>query len=72
MLTKKIWQDFHDDLTNSYMGCYIFSNQSMAKQLLLSILLTPVILLLDILFLPLELIYLLLLKIIKKIRLNRY
>lgn len=72
MLTKKIWQDFNDDLTNSYMGCYIFSDQSMAKQLLLSILLTPVILLFDILFLPFELISLWSLQIIKKMRSNRY
>lgn len=54
------------------MGCYVFSDQSMAQQLLLSFLLTPIILLLDILFLPFELISLWSLEIIKRMRSNRY
>lgn len=69
MLIKQLWKEFKADFKyqNAY-GKYGYSNEKIVNTLLLSIFLTPSCLFLDILFSPLELIYLLLLKIIKKKR----
>jgi hypothetical protein len=69
MLIKQLWKEFKADFEyqNAY-GKYGYSNKEIVNILLLSIFLTPFCLFLDILFSPLELIYLLLLKIIKKKR----
>lgn len=69
MLIKQLWKEFKADFEcqNAY-GKYWYSNKEIVNILLLSIFLTPFCLFFDILFFPLELIYLLLLKIIKKKR----
>lgn len=69
MLIKQLWKEFKTDFEyqNAY-GKYGYSNKEMVNILLLSIFLTPFCLFLDILFFPLELIYLSLLKIIEKKR----
>lgn len=69
MLIKQLWKEFKADFEyqNAY-GKYGYSNKEIVSILLLSIFLTPFCLFIDILFFPLELIYLLLLKIIEKKR----
>lgn len=69
MLIKQLWKEFKADFEyqNAY-GKYRYSNKEIVSILLLSIFLTPFCLFIDILFSPLELIYLLLLKIIEKKR----
>lgn len=69
MLIKQLWKEFKADFEcqNAY-GKYGYSNKEIVNILLLSIFLTPFCLFLDILFSPLELIYLSLLKIIEKKR----
>lgn len=69
MLIKQLWKKFKADFEyqNAY-GKYRYSNKEIVNILLLSIFLTPFYLFIDILFSPLELIYLLLLKIIEKKR----
>ncbi len=69
MLIKQLWKEFKVDFKyQNACGKYGYSNEKIVNILLLSIFLTPSCLFLDILFSPLELIYLLLLKIIKKKR----
>lgn len=63
MGTKNIWESFTDEYQNSY-----YCNTTIAKNLLINIVLTPFAILLDIIFLPIEIIYLITLKIINKIR----
>ena len=67
MLIKQLWKEFKTNFDNAY-GKYGYSNKEIVNILLLSIFLTPFCLFLDILFSPLELIYLSLLKIIEKKR----
>ena len=69
MLIKQLWKEFKADFKyQDAYGKYFYSSKEMVIILLLSIFLTPFCLFFDILFSPLELIYLLLLKIIKKKR----
>lgn len=71
MLIKQLWKELGIETDFEYQnayGKYRYSNKKIVNILLLSIFLTPFCLFLDILFFPLELIYLLLLKIIKKKR----
>ena len=69
MLIKQLWKEFKTNFEyqNAY-GKYGYSNKEIVNILLLSIFLTPFCLFFDILFSPLELIYLSLLKIIEKKR----
>ena len=68
MLIKQLWEEFKVDFEYQNYGTYGYSNKEIVNILLLSIFLTPFCLFIDILFSPLELIYLLLLKNIKKKR----
>lgn len=63
MLTKGMWEEFIYD----YKWIY-YNNSDIAKKLLLSIVLTPFTILSDIVCLPIEIIYLITLKIINKKR----
>ena len=66
-INEKELASMYQEVFNAY-GKYGYSNKEIVNILLLSIFLTPFCLFLDILFSPLELIYLSLLKIIEKKR----
>lgn len=63
MFIKNIWENFIYDYRSS-----LFYNTEITRELLFNIVLTPLAILLDIIFLPIEIIYLITLKIINKIR----
>ena len=63
MLTRGIWEEFILDYK-----CTFYNNRDIAEELLLSIVLTPFTILSDIACLPIEIIYLITLKIINKKR----
>lgn len=69
MLTLCMWRDY-DFKLNYFYYCRTskYSNEEMAMLLILAICLTPLTLVLDILLIPLELFYLLCLKIVEKKR----
>ena len=63
MLTIGIWEEFICDYKSIH-----YNNTDIAQKLLFSIVLTPFAILLDIVLLPIEIIYLITLKIINKKR----
>lgn len=63
MLTRTTWEEFILDYR-----CRFYNNRDIAKELLFSIVLTPITILLDIVCLPIEIIYLITLNIINKKR----
>jgi len=69
MITKQNWKEFkeHFNAQTPYRK-YKYNNNEIAKDLLLSISITPFTIILDILSLPIQIIYLICLKIIKRIR----
>lgn len=72
MLTYMLWKDFGDSCKAPYIGyanrCYKYSNEELAGMFILSILLTPIFIVADLVGLPIELIYLIILKVINKFR----
>ena len=63
MFTRNIWEEFIYDYKSTY-----YNNRDIAQKLLFSIVLTPLFILSDIVLLPIEIIYLITLKIINKKR----
>lgn len=68
MLTKGLWDEFEFQLNNKWMGNYAYSSSKMAWLLLVVILLTPLAIAIDIICLPIEIIYCISYKIVRKLR----
>ena len=68
MLTSRIWWDFQFDLKYKAYNGYCVEDNKIAWKLLLTILGTPFTIILDILFAPVEIIYYVCLRIVKKLR----
>ena len=69
MLTKQLWKELEFEAGLQYNnGRYVYSDTEIAMVLVLVVFLIPFCLFIDILLCPLELLYLVLLKIIKKKR----
>ena len=68
MLTKDLWDEFEFQLNNKWMGNYAYSSSKMAWLLLVVILLTPLAIAIDIICLPIEIIYCISYKIVRKLR----
>jgi len=71
MITKLNWEEFkeHFNAQTPY-GKYKYDNSEITRDLLLSIFITPFTIVIDILIFPIQIIYLMCLKIINKIRRN--
>lgn len=68
MLTKGLWDEFEFQLNNKWMGNYAYSSSKMAWLLLVVILITPLTIAVDIIALPIEIIYFISYKIVRKLR----
>lgn len=68
MLTKSLWDEFEFQLNNKWMGNYAYSSSKMAWLLLVVILITPLTIAVDIIALPIEIIYFISYKIVRKLR----
>lgn len=68
MLTKSLWDEFKFQLNNKWMGSYAYSSSKIAWLLLVVILLTPLAIAIDIICLPIEIIYCISYKIVRKLR----
>lgn len=69
MLVKWVWHDFILSLyRESVFGGYFYSDIEIALLLIIVLIITPIVLLLDIIILPLEILYWLLLKFVRKLR----
>ena len=68
MLTKDLWDEFEFQLNNKWMGIYAYSSSKMSWLLLVVILLTPLAIAIDIICLPIEIIYCISYKIVRKLR----
>ena len=68
MLNKGLWDEFEFQLNNKWMGNYAYSSSKMAWLLLVVILITPLAIAVDIIALPIEIIYFISYKIVRKLR----
>ena len=70
MITFILWSDYNDKLYSTYgfYKNYSYTKEELAWYLILYVLITPIIFILDIFLSPIELIYLICLKIVKFIR----
>lgn len=68
MLTKGLWEEFKFQLNNKWMGSYAHSSSKIAWLLLVVILLTPIAIALDIITLPIQILYRISYKIVRKLR----
>ena len=69
MITKELWKEFKQNFNSQTpYGKYKYTHSEITQVLLLSIFLSPVAIVLDILFFPIEVIYLICLKMIERIR----
>ena len=68
MLTKCLWEEFEFSLKDKWLGTYTYSSSKVAWLLLVAILLTPLAIAIDIICLPIEIIYCISYKIVRKLR----
>ena len=68
MITKAIWEEFIYSLKDRWGGDYTRSNSEMASILLICVGLTPLTIVLDIVTIPIQILYCASYKIIKKLR----
>lgn len=74
MITKKIWWNFTfkvDSKWGAWNGNYSYKESEMARLLIMSIILTPFSFVIDIITFPIQLIYRIALKKVRKIRRNK-
>lgn len=68
MITKCVWNEFKENLNYNFYGMWSISDEDVAGLLLICILLTPLTCFMDIALMPLEVIYILTIKFIRKLR----
>ena len=68
MITKAVWKEFIYSLKDKWLGDYTHSNSEMASILLLCVGLTPLVIVLDVVTIPIQILYCASYKIIKKVR----